>query len=77
MAIKIDTHNLVPKHVIMPKETYSELLSKLQVETSEQLPIILRNDPSIKRLKPEKGDIIKISRKSLTAGSNTYYRVVR
>ena len=61
----------------MPKDTHSELFKQLQVENSEQLPIILRNDPAIKRMKPEKGDIVKISRKSLTAGSYTYYRVVR
>lgn len=69
-------HFLVPKHSIVPKEKEEEILKRLHA-TKEMLPIILKSDPAIKKLKPKPGDIIEIERDSPTAGRSLYYRVVR
>ncbi len=77
VALKIDTHFLVPKHSIVPRELYTELFAKLRIGNADQLPQISKNDPAIKRMRAEKGLIIEVKRKSMTAGSYTYYRVVK
>ena len=40
------------------------------------LPLILANDPVVKKIEAVKGDVLKIKRESLTAGESTYYRIV-
>jgi DNA-directed RNA polymerase subunit H len=40
------------------------------------LPRILETDPAIKEMSPKPGDVVKIVRKSETAGESVYYRVV-
>ncbi|MFQ6020479.1 MAG: DNA-directed RNA polymerase subunit H [Candidatus Aenigmatarchaeota archaeon] len=68
-------HILVPKHVILKDEEKKKLLEKLKV-VPEQLPKIYTKDPISKALGAKEGDIIKIIRKSPTAGVTTYYRLV-
>ena len=76
MANKIEEHVLVPKHSVVPEEEVQSLLEKLNA-TREKIPAILKGDPGIKKLKPKKGDMIKIERASHTAGKTIYYRVVK
>ena len=68
-------HELVPKHEILSKEEEEELLKKLNT-TKKHLPKILSTDPIVKALGAKKGDIIRITRKSVYAGEYYYYRVV-
>jgi len=44
--------------------------------TEKDLPKILLTDPALKNLDVKTGDVIKITRRSQTAGYTTYYRVV-
>ena len=60
----------------MKEENVPALLEKLNA-SKDKLPAILKSDPAIKKLKPKKGDIIKIERNSETAGKAIYYRVVK
>jgi len=76
LASKIEDHYLIPKHSIVKEEDVPALLEKLNAPR-EKLPVILKSDPAIKKLKPKKGDIIRIERKSDTAGRSVYYRVVK
>ncbi len=69
-------HVSVPKHEILPPEEKEELLQKLGT-ADKQLPFIFSEDPAINELKPKSGDVIKITRESLTAGVTTYYRLVK
>jgi DNA-directed RNA polymerase subunit H len=46
------------------------------IKKLNQFPKILQSDPVIKILKAKPGDLIKIIRKSDTAGESIYYRVV-
>jgi len=68
-------HDLVPKHVVLSKEEADELLQKYRIQPY-QLPIIQKNDPAIIFIGGQPGDIIKIVRKSVTAGEAVYYRYV-
>jgi DNA-directed RNA polymerase subunit H len=68
-------HFLVPKHYFLPKEEAEKTIAGHGFRR-EQMPMIQKNDPAIKEMKPQKGDIIKIVRNSQTAGKTIYYRVV-
>ncbi len=68
-------HFLVPKHEILSEEEAAALLTNLKIKV-ENLPKISSNDPAIQYLNPKLGDIVKITRKSATAGISYYYRLV-
>jgi DNA-directed RNA polymerase subunit H len=68
-------HELVPKHEILTKLERKELLERLGA-TEKQLPRIQLTDPAIKNMDAKLGDVVKITRKSQTAGYSTYYRIV-
>ena len=68
-------HELVPKHTILNKEEEKEVLDKFKIRP-ENLPKILINDPVVKAIGAKEGDILKITRKSKTAGTSLYYRIV-
>lgn len=73
--IDILKHELVPKHIILNEEEKKEILKNLQIEP-HQLPKILTLDPVVKAINAKEGDILKIVRKSPTAGESIYYRIV-
>ena len=68
-------HVLVPKHEIMRKEEAEQVLEKYDCKSIE-LPLIFVSDPAIVGLGVKPGDMIKITRKSATAGESFYYRYV-
>lgn len=68
-------HELVPEHIILNENEKKELFEKLKIK-SENLPKILTNDPVVKAIDAKEGDVLKIIRKSPTAGTSIYYRVV-
>ena len=68
-------HELVPKHEIMSEGELKSVLSKYSIE-KEQLPKIKVQDPIIKEIGAAVGDVVKITRKSQTAGEAEYYRLV-
>jgi DNA-directed RNA polymerase subunit H len=74
-VIILRSHAYVPKHEIMTKKDSLEVLEKYHCKPTE-LPLILVNDPAIMRLGVKPGDMIKITRKSATAGESLYYRYV-
>lgn len=75
MKIRLQDHVLVPKHEILSKEEAEELLKILGI-SKEQLPKIKASDPIVVEIGAKPGDIIKITRKSLTAGKSVFYRLV-
>lgn len=68
-------HFLVPKHEVLPKHEADALIKKFGVSI-DQLPQILSSDPIVEELEAKKGDVIKITRKSYTAGEAVYFRIV-
>ncbi len=73
--ILVPDHIYVPKHEIISKQEAEEILRKYNCKPTE-LPLILVNDPAILGLGVKPGDVIKITRKSHTAGQSFYYRYV-
>ncbi len=71
----IPDHIYVPKHEIMNKEEAEKVLGKYHTKPTE-MPLIYLNDPAIRGLGVKPGDMIKITRKSPTAGESIYYRYV-
>jgi len=68
-------HIYVPKHEIMTINEAEDVLEKYHCKATE-LPLIFSDDPAILQLGVKPGDMIKITRKSATAGESFYYRYV-
>jgi len=68
-------HIDVPKHEIMTRKEAEEVLEKYHCKSTD-LPLIFVSDPAIISLGVKPGDMIKITRKSATAGQSFYYRYV-
>jgi len=66
---------LIPKHTKLNDKEKKELLERYGISL-KNLPKIKKNDPAILSLDAKPGDVIKIERKSLTAGKAIYYRSV-
>ncbi len=68
-------HKLVPDHTILSKTEMNKILKQLNIH-QEQLPKIKSDDPVVKDIGAKPGDILKITRKSHTAGKFVTYRLV-
>lgn len=75
MPVDILNHQLVPKHEILPFKEKRKVLKRFKIE-NEKLPKILASDPVVKTINAKPGDVLKITRKSSTAGESVYYRIV-
>lgn len=75
IEIDVLSHRFVPEHKILDDAERKVLLEKLNI-IPEQLPKILKADPAAKAIDAKEGDIIKMTRKSVTAGTSIYYRFV-
>jgi DNA-directed RNA polymerase subunit H len=73
--LKILNHFLVPNHKVLSKEEAKKIF-ELYNSKPEQFPYIMISDPVIKEIGAKAGDLIKIIRKSQTAGETEYYRLV-
>jgi len=71
----VTNHVRVPEHEVLSSDEKEELLERLEVK-EEQLPKIYDTDPVVKEIEASLGDVIKITRKSPTAGEAVYYRLV-
>jgi len=68
-------HALVPKHEILSAKEKEQLLAQYKVHPY-QMPQIKANDPAVKVIGAKPGDVLKIIRKSQTAGEHIAYRYV-
>jgi DNA-directed RNA polymerase subunit H (RpoH/RPB5) len=68
-------HALVPFHEIIPEKEKKELLAHYKVQPY-QMPQIKSGDPAVKAIGAQPGDVLKITRKSTTAGEHITYRYV-
>ena len=79
MKIDIQQHDLVPKHEVI-SESEKELLQQNSDFDIDNLPKIKINDPVVKELSKSynisTGDVLKITRKSKTAGEFISYRII-
>lgn len=71
----VSKHELVPKHAKVSEREMKQLFDRYHIDFSA-LPKIFTDDPAIQNLEVKPGDVIKIMRKSSTAGEITFYRSV-
>lgn len=74
-TIKPSEHELVPRHILLTDDEMKDVLKKYGI-TREQFPKIKVSDPAAMEIRAKVGDLIKIIRKSLTAGEAVAYRLV-
>ena len=68
-------HALVPFHEILTEKEKNQLLAQFKVKPY-QMPQIKSGDPAVKAIGAKPGDVLKITRKSTTAGEHITYRYV-
>jgi len=70
------SHEFVPEHRVLSKDESQKILKEISV-TPSQLPKILNTDPVIMAIGAKIGDVLEVIRKSPTAGTTKYYRIVK
>ena len=68
-------HALVPFHEILSEKEKNQLLTQFKLRPY-QMPQIKSGDPAVKVIGAKPGDVLKITRKSATAGEHVTYRNV-
>lgn len=66
---------MIPKHELLTKEESAQVLARYNASPS-QLPYMLATDAIVKEIGAKPGDFVRITRRSETAGTTTYYRYV-
>jgi DNA-directed RNA polymerase subunit H len=74
-AFDLFEHDLVPRHEMLTDKEKEQLLAQFKVQPY-QLPQIKSTDPAVKAIGARPGDILRIIRKSPTAGEHLAYRYV-
>ena len=74
-VFEIFDHKLVPKHEILDEKEKKEILAQYKIQPY-QMPQIKATDPAVKAIGAKPGDMLKIIRKSATAGAHIAYRYV-
>jgi DNA-directed RNA polymerase subunit H len=74
-VFEIFEHKLVPKHEILDDKEKTQVLAQYKIQPY-QMPQIKATDPAVKAIGARPGDMLKIIRKSATAGEHIAYRYV-
>jgi DNA-directed RNA polymerase subunit H len=74
-VFNIFEHKLVPKHEILSEEEKNKILTQYKLQPY-QMPQVQATDPAVKVIGAKPGNMLKIIRKSATAGEHIAYRYV-
>ncbi len=74
-TLDVLNHEMVPDHQIMDEEEVADLLATYHISL-EQLPKMYHDDPAVKAIGGDVGNVIRITRDSRTAGRAEAYRLV-
>ncbi|TPP53256.1 RNA polymerase Rpb5, C-terminal domain family protein [Leishmania donovani] len=75
LSVNITHHELVPKHSPLSEEELTDVLQAHALELN-QLPRILSTDPVARYYGLKRGQVVRIERKSMSAGLYVTYRQV-
>lgn len=75
LQFNILTHDLVPDMRILSEDEITQLMAKYNLKTRHQLPQIGRFDPQALALCLRPGNVVEITRDSITSMKTKYYRV--
>jgi|APGre2960657404_1045060.scaffolds.fasta_scaffold00445_7 DNA-directed RNA polymerase subunit H (RpoH/RPB5) len=67
-------HILVPKHEKVREDQIKDIMTRYQVKTKSQLPVIMKTDMMARWLGLKHGDIVCITRHNENSGTYYYYR---
>ncbi len=68
-------HSLVPKHEVVSDTALDKVLKQFKT-TKDKLPKIKTTDPVVESIGAKKGQVLKITRDSATAGKAVTYRII-
>jgi len=68
-------HDLVPRHILLKPNEAKAALERYHIRPF-QLPYVKVSDPAARAIGAKPGDIIKVIRKSVTAGESDFFRYV-
>jgi len=71
----IFAHQFVPKHELLSRKDAEQLMREFHIRP-HQLPYVKASDPAARALGAKVGEILRIVRKSPTAGEVAVYRYV-
>ena len=74
-AFDVMKHDLVPRHEVLSDAEARDIIDRYGV-SPDQLPKIFANDAVARAVRAKPGNIIRIRRKSPTAGEAVAYRYV-
>lgn len=74
-SFNVLNHELVPYHEVLDEQEAQKVLETFGV-THDNLPKILATDPAAQACEAKPGQIIKVTRQSVTAGHAVAYRFV-
>ena len=74
-VFEIFEHELVPKHEILSEKERSQVLTQYKLQPY-RMPQIKATDPAVKAIGAKQGDMLRVIRKSATAGEHIAYRYV-
>ncbi|KON33737.1 MAG: DNA-directed RNA polymerase subunit H [miscellaneous Crenarchaeota group-6 archaeon AD8-1] len=74
-VFEIFNHILVPRHEILTEQEKNQILAEYKLQPY-QMPHIKAIDPVVKAIGALPGDVLRIIRKSQTAGEHISYRYV-
>ena len=76
LQFNVTRHAMVPQHTPLNADEVAAMMSAYNIRSKAQLPVLLVTDPVARYFGLRQGDVVKITRRTPTAGIEYFYRVV-